>query len=554
MKFPFPSLVLGCVVALWMQTAAAAERVALVIGNNAYTHLAKLQNPKSDAWAVGETLKTLGFEVIALEDATVEQFYGGLEKLKAQAANAKLGLVYFAGHGVEIDGKNYLLPVDAELATPGQLRTQAIALDAVLGDLRETKLAAKLAILDCCRDDPLSREWLKTRSVGAGGLAELKEAQLPASTMVMFSAGPGQKALDGAAGQNSPFTAALVKRLRSPGQSMFDAFLGTSDDVVAAVEKLGNQQEPWVKFDGAGRVFREMVLVPGNNPVPAQPVPSSGGQAPAPADPRAGDNSLDLGAVGKTFVARLPGDVKGAAREMTFCYCPPGSFTMGSPESEEDRQDDEEQVTVKISRGFWLAKTECTINQWTAVMVVYPDGFRLDQMPVENVDWDDVQRFIDKLNRTAELPQGWMWALPTEEQWEYGCRAGTTLPFSFGASLSSRQANFDGSLPFGDADKGPDVGQPVKVGSYPANPWGLHDMHGNVSEWCMDSYKMQLGAEADQDDETDQESPDEEDARVYRGGSWDDFAYQCRASHRESWPSRFGSSKLGFRLALVPSK
>lgn len=233
--------------------ALAAERTALVIGNNAYPGDGRLENPARDARAVGAVLQQAGFEVLSVVDATVETFYESLERLKQRAAGGKIGLIFYAGHGVEVDGKNYLLPVDAELETSAQLRTQAVALDTVLGDLKSARCAASLVILDCCRNNPLrTRSWMRSRSIG-GGLAELGDAALPESTMVMFSAGPGQQALDGT-GENSPFTAALVKHMQQPGLSLFDAFIQTSDDVSSLTQK---RQEPWVKFDGAGRVFRE---------------------------------------------------------------------------------------------------------------------------------------------------------------------------------------------------------------------------------------------------------------------------------------------------------
>jgi uncharacterized caspase-like protein len=178
---------------LWLLAAGSlcgAERVALVIGNNDYQHANPLTNPVRDARAVAEALGRLGFEVTRLENSTVEQFYEGIEKLKSSAGGAKVGLVYFAGHGVEVEGKNYLLPVDADLSSAAQLRTQAVALDTVLADLGAARLPAKMVILDCCRNNPLTRSWMGTRSAGSG-LAEVKDTVLPDATMVMFSAGPG---------------------------------------------------------------------------------------------------------------------------------------------------------------------------------------------------------------------------------------------------------------------------------------------------------------------------------------------------------------------------
>jgi peptidoglycan hydrolase-like protein with peptidoglycan-binding domain len=156
-----------------------------------------------------------------------------------------------------VEGENYLLPVDAELERSIQLRSQAISLETILEDLSEARLESKVVILDCCRDNPLKRSWMNTRSVGRG-LAPILDVNMPEASLVVYSADPGQVALDGNDG-NSPFTKALANRLRQPGQNLLQAFLKTSDDVV---DQTGGRQEPWVKMDAAGRAMRELVLVP----------------------------------------------------------------------------------------------------------------------------------------------------------------------------------------------------------------------------------------------------------------------------------------------------
>lgn len=254
-------------------------------------------------------------------------------------------------------------------------------------------------------------------------------------------------------------------------------------------------------------------------------------------------SDLNQGAVGKTFAIKLPGDV-----EMTFCYCPPGSFTRGSPKTEEKRFSDETQAPVRMTQGFWLARTETTQAQWRAVAGNNPSSFAGADLPVENVSWEDLEDAIGKLNRAGGLPAGWKWALPTEAQWEYACRAGATTAFSFGKSLSSRQANFDGRSPYGGAAKGPDMGKTVPVASYKPNPWGLHDMHGNVWEWCDDWYFEKPPGGAD---------PVASSAAIYRvcrGGAWSSQAGPCRAAHRHCLKAGTRSFEVGVRLALVPSR
>lgn len=241
-----------------LSRANANERVALVIGIDDYSHASPLSNAVADSRLVASVLKETGFNVVALENPGVDEFYDGLDRLSRRASLAKVGIVYFAGHGVEVEGENYLLPIDAELEREVQLRSQAISLETILEDLGEARLEAKVVILDCCRDNPLKqRSWMKTRSVGRG-LAPVLDVDMPEGSLVFFSAGPGQVALDGE-GENSPFTKALASQLRIPGQDLFRAVINTSDNVA---DETGGRQEPWVKMDASGRALRKLVLVP----------------------------------------------------------------------------------------------------------------------------------------------------------------------------------------------------------------------------------------------------------------------------------------------------
>jgi formylglycine-generating enzyme required for sulfatase activity len=233
--------------------------------------------------------------------------------------------------------------------------------------------------------------------------------------------------------------------------------------------------------------------------------------------------------------------------EMALRWCPPGNFTMGSPKSEKDRQDDEHQVLVRLTQGFWLAETECTQGQWQAVMGSNPSDFKGPKLPVETVSWDDAQEFIAKMNGLKVLPTDWKWALPTEAQWEYACRAGTPTAFAFGDSLSSRQANFNGNYPYGGGAKGPYLKQTVDVGSYPANGWGLHDMHGNVWERCADWYGEKLRGGVDPTGVSTGTD------RVFRGGGWYFIGGGCRSAYRSGDPPDSRGYDLGFRLAAVPA-
>ena len=242
-----------------------------------------------------------------------------------------------------------------------------------------------------------------------------------------------------------------------------------------------------------------------------------------------------------------------AGEERTFggiemVWCPPGTFLMGSPESEEERDDDETQHEVTLTSGFWLAKHECTQGQWEKVMKNYRISFSGSaNLPVTRVSWEDVQEWLAKMNEEHSPDGSWEWALPTEAQWEYACRAGTESPFHFGETLNSLQANFDGNYPYGGAATGPNPGEPVEVGSYQPNAWNSHDMHGNVWEWCRDWHGNYSNGVA-----TDPMGPITGLNRVLRGGSWSSLARSCRAASRDRHSPGYRLSNVGFRPAIVP--
>ena len=232
-----------------------------------------------------------------------------------------------------------------------------------------------------------------------------------------------------------------------------------------------------------------------------------------------------------------------------FCWIPSGEFMMGSPEGEDDRGaidrcDDETQHEVEISEGFWMADTVCTQELWRAIMGNNPSRFKGEDLPVENVSWDDCKVFIDKVNR--EMP-GFGFRLPSEAEWEYACRAGTTSPFYFGENINTEQVNFNGNYPYSGGEKGIFREETVPVKSLPPNGWGIYGMHGNVLEWCEDWYGEYPTGRV-----VDPQGPEEGGHRVLRGGSWGYIARDVRAAFRDWLTPDLRNYYLGFRLARGP--
>jgi uncharacterized protein (TIGR02996 family) len=237
-----------------------------------------------------------------------------------------------------------------------------------------------------------------------------------------------------------------------------------------------------------------------------------------------------------------------------FAWVPPGSFLMGSPPDEEDREDDETLHPVSLLAGFWMGVYPITQAQWTAVMGDNPSEFartgrardkvktigdaELERFPVESVTWEAAQKFCDRVGQGVELP--------TEAQWEYACRAGTSTPFHFGSFPTGREANCMGKSGLAIEQEWEHLARPSVVGSYPPNAWGLHDLHGNVWEWCQDvSHPEEETGQA-----SNRPSGEIMTRRVLRGGSWWSAAWSCRAACRSSREQSKRNSLSGFRVVV----
>ncbi len=244
-------------------------------------------------------------------------------------------------------------------------------------------------------------------------------------------------------------------------------------------------------------------------------------------------------------------------------WVPPGTFMMGSPADEPDRDDNELLHEVTITSGYWLADTACRQELWQAVMGNNPSHFQGDaitvdetpgdemqseatrpnsvhaeKLPVEQVSYEDTETFFQKV---SQLKPQLKLQLPTEAQWEYACRAGTTSPFSFGRNITTTQANYDGNYPYDGAEKREYRRSTIACDALPPNPWGLFQMHGNVWEWCSDWYGDFSS------DTNDPAGPDSGSDRVIRGGSWYGNAPGLRSACRYGFEPGFRYDFLGFR-------
>ncbi len=222
--------------------------------------------------------------------------------------------------------------------------------------------------------------------------------------------------------------------------------------------------------------------------------------------------------------------------KMNFCWCPPGTFTMGSDDDDPDRQLNELQTEVTLTKGFWLQQTEVTQAQYEAIMGVNPSHFKGPEHPVESLTWDEATLFCERLSSLEpEKSAGNVYRLPTEAEWEYACRAGSSTAFSFGnnpdelGDYAWYNANSDRST--------------HPVGQKQPNAWNLHDMHGNVWEWCNDWLGDYSGGSV-----TDPQGAASGAKRVLRGGGWFFVPMYHRSAYRDAYVSSARYVGLGFRV------
>ncbi len=221
---------------------------------------------------------------------------------------------------------------------------------------------------------------------------------------------------------------------------------------------------------------------------------------------------------------------------------PGGSFLMGSPENELERSDDESPQHKVTIQQFFMGKFQVTQEQYQAIMGENPSRFKGKNKPVECVSWDNAVDFCGKISKRT----GKTYRLPSEAEWEYACRAGTTTPFYFGETITTDLANYDGDYTYGSAPKGQYRKQTIDVGKFPANAFGLYDMHGNVWEWCEDSWHDNY-----------QGAPNhgipwlnEENKRMLRGGSWLNYPANCRSASRNRRERVNTINYIGFRVVV----
>ena len=528
-------------------TAPAERRVALVIGNAAYPGAGALKNPANDARDIAARLKRLGFEVIVRTDVRQKEMLRSLTEFGDKVQAGTEALFFYAGHGMQVRGKNYLIPIDAEIRGESSVSSEAVDVDQLLDKLAPARLS--LVILDACRNNPFERRF-------RGGGQGLAQINAPTGTLIAYATAPGKVAADGD-GRNGLYTAELLAAMDVPDIRIEDVFKRVRANVV---RKSNEAQTPWesssltgdfyfnasgaqvaqltpqlagartaaqiedelwdaIKNSEKASVFEEYIRQYSNGRYLAQAHVKLAGLR---------DTTRPVTPVTTSTTGQM---IKDCAECPDMVVLPPGSFQMGG-NSYKDWGKPVHDVT--ISRAFALGKTEVTQGQWMAIMGSNPSGFKDygDDFPVEKISWHEAKEFLRKLSART----GKAYRLPSEAEWEYACRAGGNHEYcgSQGIEAVAWYTNNAGGAAHAVAGKQP-------------NAFGLYDMSGNALEWVEDCWNDSYnGAPADGSAWKSGDCSN----RVLRGGSWNDGQEFVRSAARTIYPSTsrvFGIS--GLRVA-----
>ena len=586
--------------------AHAERRVALVIGNSAYQHTSRLANPKNDAADMAGALRKLGFEVMDSFDLDKAAFDRNIRDFAAALQGAKAGLFFFAGHGLQVSGQNYLVPIDAKLKTAAALDFEMVRLD-VVQRVMEHQTNTNVLFLDACRDNPLASNLARALGTRSGEIGRgFAPVVAGVGTLISFSTQPGNVALDGTV-RNSPFAGALVKQLVAPKDDLSAILIDVRNDVMRQTQ---NKQVPWEHSALRGR-FYFGVPPPIPPAVPSAPPPPSSAaiewaqvdkssiaeletfrrRHPASAEAEYASARIEelrkaedrkkqeekkvAGAapppppkVVEPVVAVAPDpalSVKPGSGE-SFRDCPEcpemvvvpaGSFMMGSPASEAGRDTDEgPQHRVMIARPFAVGKFEVTFAEWDACVAAGgckhspgDAGWGRGKRPVIDVSWNDITKeYLPWLSRKT----GKTYRLLTEAEWEYAARgvisaSAPSKRYWWGDQASHEYANYGKDQCCDGHKQGRDQWvNTAPVGQFPANPFGLHDMHGNVWEWVQDCWNANY---SDASSDGSAWTTGDCSLRVLRGGSWvNDPQYLHSAIRLRDHPD-YRDYDFGFRLA-----
>jgi len=505
-------------VALTTSNLSAEYRTALLIANSDYPD-ARLASPADDVQLMSKVLQQRGFRTTVVKNLTKGETKEAVEEFTRSTPTVGTALIYFSGYallGERGDNRDaFLMALDSNPESPYRVWRDGLGIRSLLVDWREhrhkyglTGAKATFVVVDGCYAHPGQNDDAPP------GLPVLDD--LPPEAIVAYAAAPG-KVVEAAEEGPADFTAELARLLQDRNRSLVEALESSAGHYQTTLSDSSFLQAP----------ASQPVAVPTE-------FPGRGRKA------------------GEEWVNHLG---------MVFCWCPPGTFTMGSPADHPLRYDDEGPVEVTLSEGFWIGKHEMTFREFIAIHggAPYRSSYSDVNEPVSGadptkLDSEILQPLNDAARKEYGLPKNWKYALPTEAQWEYAARAGTDTTWYFGndakslpehANFADRELYDSPSGKYGYADRHMRDGSEgvAVVGRYLPNAWGLHDVYGNVWEWCQDDYTNQLPGGVDPVGKAEGNRI----KTVARGGCWLSPADYCRSAMRQRFEP--GQKHRGHRMA-----
>ncbi len=518
--------------------SAEERRVALIIGNSNYSVMGVLENAQNDAVDMTSSLHRLGFDVVYGANLTKKQMSEKIrifdEKLKAGDPKDTIGLFYYAGHGLEVDGTNYLVPVDAEMDYQEDARDEGVALNRITRRMNYTKNRLNIVILDACRNNPLPK---MNRALSKGGWGAITD--VASGMFIAYGTSPGQKALDSnGTGRNGVYTKQILDNIETKGLTLEQVFKKTRAGVL--VDTRG-KQTTWQNNATTGDFYFA---------------------------PLANNNSIASTLPVNPIQPKFPKQYKKSGEIFKDCpscpemiAIPAGQYQMGR---NKNNAYNNPKHTVNISQ-FKLSTTEVTVEQFKAFTDdtgykttaenkggcnVFTDKWlepkdanwknpyhqQLGDFPVVCISWNDAEKYIQWLKQKTKRP----YRFASESEWEYAALAGNTGTYSWGDSANCSRASY------GSTDC--DLTHPTPVKSYAANAFGLYDMHGNVSEWLQDCWHDSY-ENAPNNGKAWTENCSDSYKRITRGGTWILPAKDMAANNRSRANKHLTINDLGFRVA-----
>jgi len=540
-------LLFGSMVTCYAQTEV--PRMALVIGNSQYIGLSTLKNPVNDASDVGSALERLGFTVEVLTNANLDSMEASVIRLKnnLSAHSDAIGLFYYAGHGVQSGGSNYLIPSDARITDEVFLKTKALSSQSVMDLMQSAGNHLNLVFLDACRDNPFA--WSR-----GGGRGLTVVSNQPPGSIVVFATSAGSVAQDGS-GRNGLFTAELLKNIETPGIDLNTMLDRTALGVLAT---SGNKQSP-----GIYKQYFDVAYL-GGKPPAGFDLQRAPGPITQPAENRStmGNETIALRQkIGDSTQDPVPEDM---------VWVEGGSYV----------RPDGKEITVT---GLYVSRTEVTQSDFKSITGNNPSSFADTSSaavrPVESISWYEAIEYcnirslkeglqaaytINRRNPDAnnisdidgkkwQISVDWDasgYRLPTEAEWEYAARGGTfSNDYLYaGSSRPTDVAWFNKNSGEGLMALGPKKTKPVATKKQ--NELGIYDMSGNVSEWCWDWFS----ASREGQELTNPAGPVSGDKRVIKGGSEDKGMESLPIHSREGFTADTRNYDIGFRVVRSNTK